>query len=144
MSKIIQKGTKDRSWNGLNYQSTGNLSVDMVINCVNFYRQRNRPLKKITLSNAHYDRLDDYFRLNHIKDEELKDENCETRKYQLDGVHIERAGMLYVNELSVEFFPMVRPEDSLFENRAKVDFSGLETKMKDLENPNVKIKITKE
>ena len=147
MSKIIHKDSKTREWNGKNYESTGCMSLDMVVNCVNFYRERQRPLKSITLSNAHYDRIDDFCRKNFITDEELKDETNETRRFMLDGVNIERAGMLYVDELKVEFFPIVRPEEALFENRAKVDFSGLEQKMKDLTDPTapkVKVTITKE
>lgn len=110
---IITRGSNKKEWNGKDYDSTGNISVDMVMQAIDFYRiramQGGKPLKRIILSNAHYDRLDDYMRLTYLSKEkeyeELCDENNENRKWTVDGVPIDRAGWMYVKHMDFEFYP---------------------------------------
>lgn len=90
------------------WKSTGCYSVDMVLSAVSFYRNKKRPLKSVILSRYHYDRLDDYFKTNHIDQNASIDPNA---KYTLDGVEILRAESSIVDDLYFEFWPMVRSEE---------------------------------
>lgn len=140
--KILTKNSKGRLFDGVSYETTGCMAVDMVSCFMEKARNARIPVKSITLSNANYDKYDDYFRLNHIKDEELRDENNETRRYSHDGVPIHRAGWQVVdNGMIWELFPTQRTEENMFENRNKVDYSSL-SKSTDLPDVRVKTIIT--
>lgn len=89
------------------WKTTGNYSVDMVLSAVSWYRRANRPLKSITLSKYHYDRLDDYFKKNHIEESATIDPDA---KYTLDNVEILRAESSLVDDMRVDFWPTEKTE----------------------------------
>lgn len=142
---LILKGGNYRDWNGENYISSNCYAVDLVMRSVDFYRNRalqgGKPLKRIILSNANYDKFDDHMRLNHMKGkkeyEELCDESNENRKYQVDGVPIDRAGLLNVKQIEFEFYPTMA--EALAQPREVQAFE--EPKDNKLEGTNVDTKI---
>lgn len=109
-----------KEFNASNYKSTGNLSVDMAMNAVAYYRKMGRPLKTIWLSRFHYDRFDSYF----------KDKAAENGKqvddlmlWTLDGVNIDRMNEASSETMKYEFWPTKRTEtfdDLYFKDRKQL------------------------
>lgn len=111
-------------FNHADYKSTGNLSVDMVIECIAFYRKCNRPVRTIYLSKYHYDKFDDYFRSNHLGEEHMEALDKGTTEYTIDSVLIKRSELAYLgvktltDPMVVDFWPQHRTEenDILYKN----------------------------
>ncbi len=145
----IERADKRRqytAWDGSHRESSGCMAYDMVANFIDQQRYFKKPLKSITLMPSLYDKIDDFGRKYHIKDEELRDESIEIRQFMYDGVPINRAKVLlpFGKQMIWDYHPMVITEEFSFENRLKPDFSALDTKLNDLQRePEVKRIITK-
>ncbi len=138
-----KKQSNIRTFQGLDYESTGCYEADLPILAIRHARAYNQPLKRIILQRHLYDKMDEFYRANPDKfemPEELRDGPQEYRKYNFDGVPIDRnESSLITRDMQYEYFSMVKPEESLFENRASVDYSSLDKAFPD----RVDIKITK-
>jgi len=87
------------SFNESDYQSTGNVAVDMVAECVAWHRKRNLPLKTIYLNWYYYNKFD-YFVRSKMKEEAA----ALPQRYEFDNVIIERAAIRINKPLEVAFY----------------------------------------
>lgn len=96
-----------KEFNASNYKSTGNLSVDMTMNAVAYYRKMGRPLKTIWLSRYHYDKFDSYFKDKAAENGKQVDD---TMSWSLDSVNIERMTEASSDSMKFDFWPTKRTE----------------------------------
>lgn len=93
------------------YKATRNLSVDMIMAAVYHYRRMGKPLKAIYASRYHYDKFDDYFKMNGLNNDEIEAIETDQTHYEFDGVQILRSPIPLMDPpLSYEFWPEVRSE----------------------------------
>ena len=86
-------------FNENDYESTGNIAIDMVTACISWHRQRNLPLKAIYLNWYYYNKFDHFIRSR------LTEEQADsTQKYEFDNVSIERAPVRINKPLEVAFY----------------------------------------
>jgi hypothetical protein len=92
-------------FNYSNYKTTRNLSVDMCMEIIAFYRKANRPLRSIYLSKYHYDTFSDYFKKNGLTDDQITALEYQATHLELDSVRILRSELLVKEPYQLEFYP---------------------------------------
>lgn len=86
-------------FNDNDYESTGNVAVDMVTACISWHRRRSLPLKAIYLNWYYYNKFD-YFIRNKLTEEQAD----APHRYEFDNVIIERAAVRINKPLEVTFY----------------------------------------
>lgn len=82
------------------YKQTGNISVDMVAGCINFYHVQGRKLKVIRLNAMHWTMFKGFVM------EMLPTFTIDDNEIDFDGVIITRANILSNAPISWEFMPV--------------------------------------
>lgn len=88
---------------GTNRESTGNVTIDMVISCVAQYRRAMRPIKTIYLRPVYFQ---DFCEAIWRQMEKLNKEIPESMTFEWDKVAIKRASELQADALTVDFWEM--------------------------------------
>lgn len=79
---------------------THNLAVDLCAACIAHYRSFRMPLKTIYLKPRYFGMFKKWVAKN------IGEEQAEERKFEFDGVNIEKGSIFQLKSLTVEFWPM--------------------------------------
>lgn len=87
--------------------SSGSYTIDMIMNCIYFYRKRQKPIETIYLNTYHWSKVLEFVEIA------AKVDVMEVGSFEFDGVKLKKNPLRSNDEISVAFYQAVEKEEEV-------------------------------